>query len=229
MGQMTDRKDEDLHRTRAGRVESFIGPTNANNNRTASNKARASYVDPRIIGCERAPITNPLSKHQRQQHLQTTSGAYDVGITTMLQQNAKQRIHQSISHQTMAHDAVVSIAVSSVMKCQSVCAEFLWFNTSTSRKSQRSQRITKAMIRPSNNCKQDVRALQASHKIINECKSDLAQLDIKVNTLMTFKSSAEPQLKSATALCTSFQAFLDQEWQPHCRKFQSFLDDEWSQ
>ena len=75
---------------------------------------------------------------------------------------------------------------------------------------------------------QDVKALQASHKIINECKSDLAQLDIKVNTLMTFKNSAEPQLQSTTALCTSFQAFLDNEWQPHCRKFQSFLDDEWA-
>ena len=135
MGQVTDRNDEDLHRTRAGHVGRFIGQTNANNNRTASNKARASYVDPRIIGCEHVPITNPLSKHRRQQHLRTTSGAYDAGITTMPRQNAKQRIHQSISRQMTAHDAAVSTAVSSAMKCHNVCVEFLWFNTRRSPKS----------------------------------------------------------------------------------------------
>ena len=42
---------------------------------------------------------------------------------------------------------------------------------------------------------QDVKALHASHKIINDCKSDLAKLDLKVNTLITFKNSAEPQLE----------------------------------
>ena len=152
MVQMTDRKDEDLLRTPVGHVENFIGPTNANNNRTASNRARASFVGPRIIGCERVPITNPPSKHQRQQHLQTISGAYDAGITTMLRQNAKRQTHQSISHQTMARGAVVFIVESSVMKCPNACVESLWFNTNSSQKFQQSQQITRAMIRPSNNC-----------------------------------------------------------------------------
>ena len=89
MGQMTHRKDEDLHRTRAGHVGSFTGRTNANNSRTASNKAHASYVDPRSIGCGHVLITNPRGKHRRQQHPQTISGAYDAEITTTPRQNAK--------------------------------------------------------------------------------------------------------------------------------------------
>ena len=73
----------------------------------------------------------------------------------------------------------------------------------------------------------DVKALQASHSIITECKEDLALLNSKVNTLMSFKETVEPKIAASEKLGTSFQQFLDRDWQPHRRRFQAFLDDEW--
>jgi len=73
----------------------------------------------------------------------------------------------------------------------------------------------------------DVKALQASHKVIDECKTDLAELHTKVDRLMTFQQAAEPQIATSSKICANFQQFLNNDWVPHKRQFQNFLDEEW--
>ena len=50
----------------------------------------------------------------------------------------------------------------------------------------------------------DVKALQASHKVIDECKTDLAELHTKVDKLMTFQKTAEPQIATSSKICANF-------------------------
>ena len=45
---------------------------------------------------------------------------------------------------------------------------------------------------------------------------------------MSFKTTAEPQLRRAETTRTTFQQFLDKEWKPHKKQFQDFIEDEWS-
>ena len=75
---------------------------------------------------------------------------------------------------------------------------------------------------------QDVKALQTSHRVIEDCKKDLATLNTKVNVLMSFKTAAEPQLQQAETTRSTFQEFLDKEWKPHKKQFQDLIDAEWS-
>ena len=52
---------------------------------------------------------------------------------------------------------------------------------------------------------QDVKALQTSPRMIEDRKNDLATLNTKVNVLMSFKITAEPQLHQAETTRTTFQ------------------------
>ena len=47
----------------------------------------------------------------------------------------------------------------------------------------------------------DAKALQASHKVMDECKNDLAELHTKVDKLMTFQKTAEPQIARCRKVC----------------------------
>ena len=67
----------------------------------------------------------------------------------------------------------------------------------------------------------NVKALQSSHKIIQECKSDLVLLNNKVSTLMSFRENTESRLTTAERANTKFQQFLEKTWQPHSAHFRN--------
>ena len=74
----------------------------------------------------------------------------------------------------------------------------------------------------------DVRALQASQNIINECRADLTTLHSKVDTLMAWKNDAEPSVEKIIKLEHDFQHFLYKHWSEHRASYESFITKEWT-